>query len=197
MRSGPAVWLAAAAVLCAAAPAHAGQLTVVEVNAPAVNCVFNTSCKVVVDDSTGTLKFTPFGAGAFVQSRTYPGEAGTPGAGLTAYEYRVDFTQATDFTECVIGLVVNFGPVTKLTYPQNQPAHVYVVTQGGIGSVGIQSAEQDGDVITFTFTSYLCAGASTYFFGMAAAKGPQPATAVLFEFGSPPFLETDARTPAH
>jgi hypothetical protein len=197
MKSGAAIGLAAAAVLCAAAPAYSAQLTVVEVNAPAVNCVFETSCKVVVDDSTATAEFTPFGGGAFLQSRTYLGQAGTPGAGLTVYEYRLDFTAATGHTECVAGLVIDFGPVTKLTYPQNQPGHVYVVTQGGLGSVGIQSAEQDGDVVTFTFKSYLCAGASTYFFGLAAPKGPQSAAATLFEFGYPPFIQLNARTPAH
>jgi hypothetical protein len=197
MKSGAAVGLAAAAVLCAAAPANSAPLTVVEVSAPAVVCVFNTTCKAVVDDSSATAEFTPFGSGAFLQSRTYPGEAGTPAAGLTVYEYRLDFTAATGHTECVVGLVLNFGPVTKLTYPQNQPAQVYVVTQGGLGSVGIQSAEQDGDVITFTFKSYLCAGTSTYFFGLAAPKGPQSATATLFEFGNPPFIQLTARTPAH
>ena len=35
--------------------AQAESLTVVEVNAPAVNCVFNPSCTVTVDDSTGAL----------------------------------------------------------------------------------------------------------------------------------------------
>lgn len=197
MKSGPAVGLAAAAVLCAAAPAYSAQLTVVEVNAPAVNCVFNASCKVVVTDSVSTLQFTPYGAGAFLQSRTYSGQPGTPGAGLTVYEYRLDFTQALGFTECVAGMVVDFGPVTKLTYPPNQPAHAYVITQGGIGSVGIESAEQDGSVITFTFKSYLCAGASTQFFGMAAAKGPVTVTPILFKYGSPPFFEVDARAPQH
>jgi hypothetical protein len=197
MKSGLAIALTAVAALAAPGPGHCAPLTVVEVAAPAVNCVFNPSCTVVVNDSVGTLQWSPFGAGAFVQSRTYPGQPGTPGAGLTAYEYRLDFTQATGFTECVAGVVVNFGPVTKLTYPPNQPAHVYVITQGGIGSVGIASAEQDGDVITFTFTTYLCAGASTYFFGLAAATSPQAAAATLFEFGDPPFLQTDARTPAH
>ena len=195
MRSGAAVGLAAAAVLCTAKPAFSTQLTVVEVNAPAVNCVFNASCTVTVEDSTATLQFTPFGAGAFLQSRTYPGQPGTPGAGLTAYDYRIDLTGALAHTECVAGMVVNFGPVNELTYPTNQPGHVYVITQGGVGSVGIESAEQDGDVITFTFKSYLCAGASTFFFGLAAPKGPQSTTATLFEFGSPPFIELDARAP--
>ena len=163
----------------------------VNVSAPAVNCVFNASCTVVVTDSTGTLQYTPLGEGAFLQSRTYPGASGAPGAGTTAYEYRVDLTQATGYTECLAGVVVNFGPVVQLTYPQNQPAQVYVITQGGLGSVGIQSAEQDGDVITFTFNGYLCAGQSSYFFGLTAA------TATLFGFGTPPFVQTDARTPQH
>ena len=196
MKPAPAILIAAAAALRAAA-AHAADLTVVNVSAPAVNCVFNASCTVVVTDSVGTLEYTPLGSGAFLQSRTYAGPPGTPGAGTTAYEYRVDLTQATDYTECLAGVVVNFGPVVQLTYPPNQPAHVYVITQGGLGSVGIQSAEQDGDVITFTFNGYLCAGQTSYFFGLAAAKGPQSATATLFGFGTPPFVQTDARTPQH
>jgi hypothetical protein len=82
MKSGPALAVAAAAALWAPALAHGADLTVVNVSAPAVNCVFNASCTVVVNDSVGTLAYTPLGNGAFVQSRTYPGEPGTPGAGL-------------------------------------------------------------------------------------------------------------------
>jgi len=183
MKPAPAILITAAAALSAPGPAHAAVLTMVNVSAPAVNCVFNASCTVVVTDSVGTLRYTPLGSGAFLQSRTYPGEPGTPGASTMAYEYRVNLTQATDYTECLAGLVVNFGPVVQLTYPQNQPAQVYVITQGGLGSVGIQSAEQDGDVITFTFSGYLCAGQTSYFFGMAAATAPQAVTATLFGFG--------------
>lgn len=95
------------------------------------------------------------------------------------------------------GLVVDFGPVVKLTYPTNQPAHTYVITQGGIGTVGIESAEQDGSVITFTFKSNVCPGASTQFFGMAAAKGPETVTPVLFKIGTPPFYQLDGRAPQH
>ena len=197
MKTGPAVWLAAAVVLCASAPAHAASLTVVEVNAPAVNCVFNPTCTVTVTDSVSTLQFTVYGAGAFLQSRTYSGQPGTPGAGLIAYEYRLDFTQALGFTECVAGMVLDFGPVQKLTYPPNQPAHAYVITQGGIGTVGIESAEQDGNVITFTFKTYLCPGASTQFFGMAAGKTPMIVTPLLFKYGNPPFIELNARVPQH
>jgi hypothetical protein len=189
--------LLAGAAWLAPAPALAANLTVVNVAAPAVNCVFNASCTVTVNDSIGKLSWTAIGDGAWLQSRTYSGAPGTPAAGLTAYEYRLNLTQGAPFTNCIAGLTVNFGPVTKLTYPNNQPAHVFVVTQGGLGSVGIASAEQDGDVITFTFSTYLCAGQTTYFFGLAAAKGPQATTAMLFAIGDPPFIQVEARAPQH
>jgi hypothetical protein len=197
MKSKPAIVMAAAAALWPPAPANSANLTVVEVSAPAVNCVFNSSCTVVVDDSSGTLANTPLGSGGFLQSRTYPGMPGTPGAGTTAYEYRVDLRTANPFADCLAGVVINFGPVKQLTYPQAQQGHVFVTTQGGLGSVGIQTAEQDGDVITFTFSKYLCGGETSYFFGMAATTGPKTATATLFGIGNPPFIQVDARTPTH
>ena len=187
--------LAGAALL--APPAVAANLTVVKVAAPAVNCVFNASCTVTVNDSVGKLTFSQLGDGAFFQSRTYPAVAGTPGAGNTAYEYRLDLRQANIFAECVAGLVLNFGTVTKLTYPQNQPGHVFVITQGGLGSVGIKSAEQDGNVITFTFEKYLCAGETSFFFGLAATGAPTAASATLFGPGSPGFIAINARVPTH
>jgi hypothetical protein len=197
MKSKPAIVMAAAAALWPSAPANSANLTVVEVGAPAVNCVFNASCTAVVDDSLGTLANTSLGGGGFLQSRTYPGTPGTPGAGTTAYEYRLDLRGANPFADCLAGVVINFGPVKQLTYPQAQPGHVFVTTQGGLGSVGIQSAEQDGDVITFTFSQYLCGGQTSYFFGMAATTGPQTVTATLFGIGNPPFIQVDARTPTH
>lgn len=197
MKSKPAIVMAAAAALWLPAPANSANLTVVEVGAPAVNCVFNASCTAVVDDSLGTLANTSLGGGGFLQSRTYPGTSGTPGAGTTAYEYRLDLRGANPFADCLAGVVINFGPVKQLTYPQAQPGHVFVTTQGGLGSVGIQSAEQDGDVITFTFSQYLCGGETSYFFGMAATTGPQTVTATLFGIGNPPFIQVDARTPTH
>ncbi len=197
MKSWLAIPWAAAAALSMPLAAQAAALTVANVAAPAVKCVFDASCTVVVDDSTGSLQNSPYGKDAFLQSRTYAGKAGTPGAGTTVYEYRVALDQGTEYTECLVGMVINFGPVKKLTYPANQPAEVFVTTQGGVGSVGIASAEQDGDVITFTFTSYLCAGQSTYFFGLAAAQPPQSGSATLFGFGAPPFVHTAARLPLH
>ena len=44
-------------------------------------------------------------------------------AGLTAYAYQVDLTQAssTDDALCVTDLIVDFGPVPKLPYGGSQP----------------------------------------------------------------------------
>src|SRR5436190_12091875 len=85
---------AAAALVLSATAAHAQLLTVVEVNAPAVNCVFNPSCTITVNDTLGYIRL-PYIAvpkTAWLQSRTYSGAAGTPGAGKTGYDYRVSLT---------------------------------------------------------------------------------------------------------
>ena len=182
----------------AATGAEAAALTVFNVSAPQINCVFNPTCTVTVGDSVENLTFTPFGTGAFVQSRTYPGQPNTPAAGATAYEYRIDLRNADKYTDCIVGMVINFGPALQLPVgPNNAKGHVFVTTQGGLGSVGIKSAEQDGAVITFTFDKYLCAGATSYFFGLAASKAPMASTGALFGFGAAPFIQTDVRVPQH
>jgi hypothetical protein len=192
-----AVFAVAAIALLVPAGAQAATLTVVTVNAPAVNCVFDASCVVVVSDQVGNLTYTPLGGGARLQSRVFAAKPGAPAAGKTAYLYRVDLTNGTGFTECLAGLVLNFGPIAKLPYAGSGQSDVFVITQGGLGSVGIKSAEQDGDVITFNFSTYLCAGQTSFFFGLAAAKAPMGGEAMLFGIGSPPFVQTTAEVPTH
>jgi hypothetical protein len=103
------------AAVCAAGPEIAGAapLSVVEVTAPDINCVFNTTCKVTVTDSSGDISFGGMTGKGFLQSRTFLGAAGAPAEGKTGYEYRVDMTQATAIgdTACVTDLTVDFGPV--------------------------------------------------------------------------------------
>jgi hypothetical protein len=103
--------LAGIAAAVAATAAQGQSLTVAEVNAPAVNCVFNAACTVTVNDSTGVLAlpFITTPGTAWLQSRTYPGAPGTPAAGKTAYVYRLSMTQAAGQADCVKGLVLNFG----------------------------------------------------------------------------------------
>lgn len=145
-----------------AGAAHAQVLTVVEVGAPAVNCVFRTDCVIPVSDTTGNILLPTIGAGtAWLQSRTFAGEAGAPGAGTTGYEYRISMTQASGSSDCVTGFSLNFGPHKPLPYKNNAPADVYVVTTGGLGTIGLAKAERFGDVIEFALNKALCVDGAT------------------------------------
>src|SRR6202051_4652232 len=170
--------IAADGIFGAALDAQAAPLSVVDVAAPGINCVFNATpipnvpppaCQVVVNDSIGV--FTPpgdIGTGR-LQSRTYPGTAPAPAPGAMAYVYRVDLTAVKGVTaaNCVTRLALKFGPVVKLPYGASGAADVFVVTTGGLGSVKIGSADQVGGTITFTFASPVCPGDTSYFFGLA------------------------------
>src|SRR2546423_15673093 len=80
--------------------AIAAQLSIVAVSAPAINCVFETDCTIVVTDSVGIIPVPNLIAGAArLQSRTFAGQAGAPAAGKTGYEYRVDLTTAVTNAE--------------------------------------------------------------------------------------------------
>src|SRR5882762_8366171 len=76
---------------------EAAALKVVNVSAPAINCVFNPTCTVTVNDSSDNIVMSTGGTG-FLQSRTYKGAAGSPAAGLFAYEYRIDLRNAVGIT---------------------------------------------------------------------------------------------------
>lgn len=52
-------------------------LKVVDVGAPAINCVFDSSCTVTVTDSTAPIPI-PAGGTNFLQSRTFTGKPGAP-----------------------------------------------------------------------------------------------------------------------
>ena len=194
-----------AVVLISAGAGAQQSLTIVEVGAPAINCVFNQSCTITVSDSTGVIELpyiaTP--GTAWLQSRTFTGAPGTPGAGKTGYEYRVSLTQAAGTVDCLLGLVLNFGPVAKLPYKNNQPADVFVITTGGLGTIGITSAQQFGNVIEFDFSKPLCLSGgpdthnTTFFFGLAANTTPMPMKAQIFAVGTPPLYEVNARVPTH
>ena len=205
-RSVQAVVGLSSLVLAASFPAQAQQqLTILEVNAPAVNCVFQPSCRITVSDSTGNiaLPFIATPGTAWLQSRIYNSAPGTPAAGQTGYVYRVSLTQASGTSECLRGLVLNFGPVTRLPYAPNQMADVFVITQGGLGTIKLASAVKTGNVIEFAFNKPLCLNGppdinnTTFFFGLAAPAAPSAAKALIWASGSPSFFEVDARVPAH
>jgi hypothetical protein len=195
-------WMAV--TMLASFGAQAQPLKIVEVNAPKVNCVFQTDCNIPVSDSTGIIAM-PFLASpktAWLQSRTYSGEAGAPGAGTIGYEYRISLTQASG-AGCLMGFNLNFGPHKPLPYANNTNADVFVITTGGLGTIGLKSAERTGDVIQFTLASPICEDGpadikkTTFFFGLAATNAPMHINSTIYGIGDPAFFAVDARVPTH
>ena len=167
-------------------------LKVVNVSAPAINCVFNPSCTVTVNDTSDNIAMSTGGTG-FLQSRTYKGVAGSPADGLFAYEYRIDLRNAVGATaiSCVDWMTISFGPVVStLNYGGSaKPDQVFVVTGGGIGTIGIASAVQTGSNIKFKFASPICEGGapgkgdSSFFWGLTSKTKAKFVSATLHETG--------------
>ena len=156
--------------------AQAAPLSVVNVGAPAVNCVFNVTCTEVVTDSVGNFAVPGAVGVARLQSRTSPGIPPAPAGGKMDYEYRIDLTSTSAATGsiCVTKMQMAFGPVVKEPYPPGPLRDIYVVTSGGLGSVAVATASQSGSTITFNFgdptTLGICTGATGYFFGLTSSK---------------------------
>src|SRR4051794_9874440 len=170
---------AIAALVSLPSATEAQPLKIVEVGAPAINCVFQTDCNIPVTDTVGNILLPTLTPGtAWLQSRTFAGEGGAPGVGTTGYEYRISMTQAAGMSDCLISFTLNFGPHKPLPYLNNQNADVYVVTTGGLGTIKLSKAERFGDVIEFTLSKPLCVNGSanvantTFFIGLAATAGP-------------------------
>jgi len=192
------------ALALSASPAVADPLTITEVAAPAINCVFDTSCKIMVTDTIGPIAIPAVHGPAALQSRSFVAAPGTPAAGMTGYLFRIDLAQARGGTPnvCIARLKFDLGPLAKLPYPGGTgPADVFVITTGAIGTVGLASADRAGAAVTFAFRQPVCPGPganpgqSSYFFGFAAARPPQPATARL-EFDIGDGVDVPARAPA-
>jgi hypothetical protein len=198
--------IATAGIFGAASGTQAAPLSVVDVAAPAINCVFNATpipnvpppaCQVVVNDSIGVFASPGDIGAARLQSRTYPGTAPAPAAGNMAYVYRVDLTAVKGVTaaNCVTKLALKFGPVVKLPYGASGVADVFVVTSGGLGSVKIASADQVGGTITFTFASPICPGDTSYFFGLASKSVSPVAGKATVSFSLGGSTKTGDRVP--
>ena len=169
------VWLG---VFLALAPAMASAIPIpiTPVGAPAVNCVFSPTCTIPVTDTSSPISL-PGGAGAgFLQSRTFSGEPGTQAEGLTGYEYRIDLRniRGITFVPCVRKFTIDFGPGSSLDYDgDGDLERVFVVTSGGLGTVAPSSADKTGNIITFEFATPICAGETSYFFGLASPRPPR------------------------
>lgn len=179
-------------------------LDTVDVNAPAVNCIFDTDCTIVVSDKTDEFVLDGMAGSGFLQSRTLPvGEPGTPGEGLYGYEYRIDVRDMAGVLhiECVDSFSIDFGPISSLDYDEDGNLDdVYVVTSGGLGNVAPSSASESGDRITFSFSPGVCPGSapgygdSSFFFGLASTHAPRDVQAELRDTGGNTYL-LEARAP--
>ena len=168
-------------------PQGESDLTFVNASAPTIACLFASPCSVTVTDTTGNIPFPPGVTGTgTLQSRTFAGAPGTPGAGKTAYEYRIDMSNAASDGEaaCVTDLAVDFGPDTRLSFDgTGQTYDAFAITQGGQGSVGLFSVGRYGTVVDFVFDRPVCAGnspgggLSSYFFGIVSSYAPKSVTA--------------------
>ncbi len=167
--------------------AHGALLDIVSVSAPAINCIFDLDCTITVTDTADHFTLAGTAGDAFLQSRTFPaGEPGTVAEGLYAYLYRIDLRDLAGITHipCVTSFSIEFGPVVPLNYDGIGVADdVFVVTAGGLGTVGPVLADQVGDAITFTFDPAVCPGSfpgdgeTTFFFGLTSVNPPRFVTA--------------------
>ena len=191
------------AAVFATAPVAAAPLAVVTVAAPDINCVFNPTCKITVTDTGGNIPIPGIAGTARLQSRTFNGAKGAPAAGKRGYMYRMNLTQAYGIVDipCVNALKVDFGPAVKLQYNKAGGLDdVFVVTKGGIGTIGLASADQTGNVITFNFSKPVCGGGSpgkgdtSHFFGLTSNHAPKAITAQVQVVGGP-LVSVAARAP--
>jgi hypothetical protein len=171
---------------------QAAPLKVVNVAAPAINCVFTTAspCSIGVTDTTADVPMSAGGTGR-LQSRTFKGLAGSSAAGMFAYEYRLNLTDAVGTVNiaCIDWMTISFGPVVgTLDFDHDQKLdQVFVVTSGGIGTIGVASAVQTASTIRFKFSKPVCEGGtpgkgdSTFFWGLVSQQPPKDVTAILHE----------------
>lgn len=169
---------ALAAVLALAAPAAAQNLNRVNVSAPQINCVFATSCTVTVNDLA-----TPYLGNGFLQSRTFQAQPGSPAAGKWVYEYRIDLRNVAGTTALPMVTQLSMpvaAPIVSMDFngDGNASDQVFIVTGGGLGSVGPATAWLHGDTLHFTFNPTVNggtspgAGQSSYFFGFVTESAP-------------------------
>jgi hypothetical protein len=146
-----------------AVPAMAQTYVRVDTSAPQINCLFSTTCSVVVNDMVSTMA-----NGGRVQSRTFQGQPGSTLAGKWVYLYRVDMSNAVGVLSIpyVTRMSISgWGPLVNWDYnfDWNYSDQVYTVTQGAIGTVGLSDA--------FNFW-----GTSFFYFDGAVYGGGSPGT---------------------
>jgi hypothetical protein len=175
--------------------ADAGPLKIVNVNFPAIHCLFNTNCTITVADVSSPFTVTNAATTGFLQSRTYKGLPGTPESGLNGYMYRIGLNNlpgnGTNHSVTIDSLQLSFNPVSSFTYNGQTNNQLWIATVGGLGSIAPGSALQMGSRVTIRFNPPLVISGgsrqelSTYFFGMISPLAPTNSTATLIGSAMP------------
>ena len=184
-----------------AAPLLAAQpLRIVSVQAPNVNFVFNPSGTIVVQDLSAKIW-----TNGFLQSRNFQGAAGAPAKGLYVYEYRVDLRNEVGVVAIpfITSLTVDIGPNVALDFNGDRKLDdVFVITKGGMGTIGLASAVRSGNHVKFTFASPVGGGGSpgkgesSFFFGIVS-KYPRKTVTATAPNNMGAALSLKAWAPAH
>src|SRR2546425_12644978 len=90
--------------------AQAQPLTITQVSAPSINCVYNLDCTVVVKDIADDLVLSNDTTIGSLQSRTVQGQPLAPLVGLYGYEYRgkLQEREQNDPAPCLETFTIDF-----------------------------------------------------------------------------------------
>lgn len=167
--------------------AQAIALNVVNTSSSTLISNFSTTGSVTVTDMT-----SPVLTNGFLQSRIFQAQAGSPAAGKWVYEYRVALNNVVGVTYVpyVYAMQWDFGAfVSTLDYNGDgtHADHVFVITSGAIGSVGVSFASLSPSGTRVNFGSgvyggsYPGGGQSSYFFGLVSPYAPKVGTVTIFK----------------
>ena len=158
----------------------------VNTSAPAINCVFSTTCSISVTDLGSDMP-----NGGRIQSRIFQGQPGSPAAGKYVYEYRINMTNAVGILSVPWAnalWISNWGPVLSYDYNFDAVAtdQVFVVTAGGIGTEAPTLASYSAPWTYFQFQNAVYGGSfpgdgeSSYFFGLVSNYPPVQKTGWVY-----------------
>ncbi|WP_055645501.1 M64 family metallopeptidase [Streptomyces venezuelae] len=158
-------------------------LRTADVTSTIIECVFDPSGTAVPNDNAAAIRIAGATGAGSLQSRLYPrGVAGSLGAGTYPYEYRVDMTPVSGPlpASAVRTLSLDFGPVSRVDYDGTGGSDLFVIAQGGPGTVRPVSATQRGSRLTIDFgTPGVAAGNSSFFLGLTSDHPPRDTTAQI------------------
>lgn len=192
----------------AALPPAVIKLNMVKVNYPDINCFFNTTCVASPTDTSSPITVAGANGSGFLQTRIYQGQSNAPTAGLHAYVYRVSLegvSNATGKIPTFTSFTINFGQIVE-SFDFNKDGQtgdqIFVISEGGLGSVAPSEAIYDGNTITFRFNNPRLGGGgqsskgqTSFFFGLVS-KNPQRNVGVRAVVNEGTGVNLSARAPS-